>query len=349
MCIFACILTPCPRSLPGSGPSPSGSTRYLMPDTRPDIHVAIAFDEGYVRPVYVLLTSIFVNNPDCQIQVHAIATEVPEAEKAKMVAYARQQGGDMHFYVVGPEVTQGFPVPGPDEPEAYITMAAYYRLFLPHLLPQDIERLLYLDIDILVVGRLLPMYQTPMGDTAVGAVMEIEVPLRDEIGITNLADYFNSGVLLMALPQWRAQHITEKALEVIRATPAATLKYHDQDALNVVFHGTWHRLDSRYNLMKAYIPHDLARRDYQKFLADQVIIHYNGRNKPWHRACENKLRFLYPQYLRQSPVAQLGQFLPKPLSRQGMANLVRSRALETYFNYPEVANLWRRVKGALGR
>lgn len=316
-----------------------------MSDSRPVLHLAIAFDIGYVRPVYVLLASIFTNNRDCQIQLHAIATEVPEAEKAKIQAYARQQGGDMHFYTVGPEVTQGFPVPGPDEPEAYITIAAYYRLFLPHLLPQSIKRLLYLDIDILVVGSLLTMYQTPMGDTAVGAVMEIEVPLRDEIGITRLEDYFNSGVLLMALPQWRTQHITEKALEVIRNTPATTLKYHDQDALNVVFQGAWHRLDSRYNLMKAYIPHDLARRDYQRFLADKVIIHYNGRNKPWHRACENKLRFLYPQYLRQSPVARFGQFLPKPLSRQTMASLVRSRMLETYFNYPEIGAVWRRMKG----
>lgn len=317
-----------------------------MPDSRPSIHVAIAFDEGYLRPVYVLLTSIFVHNPNCQLHLHAIAPEVPEAEKAKLQAYVRQQGGELQFYVVGPEVTQGFPVPGPDEPEAYITMAAYYRLFLPHLLPQDIARLIYLDIDTLVVGPLLPLYQTPMGDTAAGAVLELEVPLRTEIGLTRLTDYFNSGVLLMALPQWREQRITEQALEVIRNTPPAALKYHDQDALNVVFDGTWHRLDSGYNLMKAYIPHDLARRDYAAFLTDKVIIHYNGRNKPWHRACENKLRFLYKRYLQQSPVAALGQFLPKPMSRQTLVQLLRSRVLETYFNYPAVGVLWRRVKGS---
>ena len=85
------------------------------------------------------------------------------------------------------------------------------------------------------------------------------------------------------------------------------------------------------------------------FLADKVIIHYNGRNKPWHRACENKLRFLYKRYLRQSPVAALGQFLPKPMSRRVLTQLVRSRVLEIYFNYPEVGNLWRRVKGQLGK
>ncbi|WP_216689967.1 glycosyltransferase family 8 protein [Hymenobacter siberiensis] len=312
------------------------------------IHVAIAFDEGYVTPVYVLLTSVFRNNQDCPIQVHAIATDVPAAEKANLVAYARQQGGDMHFYDISPEVMYGFPVPGPDEPEAYITLAAYYRLFFPRLIPQDIERLLYLDVDMLVIGSLREVCETDLGEAVVGAVMEAEVPLRAEIGINRLEDYFNSGMLLMDMPKWRDQLITEQAIQVI-ITQAEKLLYHDQDALNVVFNGGWHRLDSRYNLMKAYIPHDLPKREYRKFLADKIIIHYNGRNKPWHRACENKLRFLYSEYLWQSPSAKAGQFIMKTITRQGMVNLLYSRALETYFNYPEVGQAWRKLKAALGR
>ncbi|GAB2775885.1 lipopolysaccharide biosynthesis glycosyltransferase [Hymenobacter luteus] len=308
------------------------------------IHIAIAFDEVYVTPVYVLLTSIFSNNRNSQVQVHAIATDVPEAEKARMVEFVRQQGGDMHFYVVSPEVTSGFPVPGPDEPEAYITMAAYYRLFFPRLVPQDIERLLYLDIDMLVIGSLDSMYQTDLQGAAVGAVMEIEVPLRSEIGIRRLEDYFNSGMLLMHLPRWREQQISEQAIEVIVRTPKEVLLYHDQDALNVVFDGRWHRLESRYNLMKAYIPHDLARRDLRTYLADKVIIHYNGRNKPWHRACINRLRFLYPHYLRQSPVARSSRYMPKPITKETLKQLVHSRVMETYFNYPKIGQLWRRLK-----
>ena len=312
------------------------------------IHVAVAFDEVYITPVYVLLTSIFVNNRDIHIHVHAIATGVPQADKVSISEFARQQGGAAYFYDISPEVTQGFPVPGPDEPEAYITLAAYYRLFLPRLVPQDIERLLYLDVDTLVIGSLRAVYQSDLGGAAAGAVMEAEVPLRAEIGIRRLEDYFNSGVLLMDLPKWRAQRISEQAITVI-ATFADKLLYHDQDALNVVFQGTWHRLSAGYNLMKACVPHDLPKRAYRTFLADKVIIHYNGRNKPWHRACENKLRFLYPEYLRQSPRAQVGRYLSKPLTRQGLTKLLYSRALETYFNYPEIGSLWRRVKATLGR
>ena len=315
----------------------------------PVLHVAVAFDEVYITPIYALLTSLFVSNRDCQIHVHAITSGVSAADKASIAEFARQQEGAAHFYDLSPEVTHGFPVPGPDEPEAYITLASYYRLFFPRLVPPDIARLLYLDADTLVVGSLLDVYQSDLGGAAAGAVMEAEVPLRAEIGIRRLEDYFNAGVLLMDLPRWRAERISERAIEVITTTPPAKLRYHDQDALNVVFQGTWHRLDPRYNLMNAYVPHDLPRRAYRRFLADKVIIHYNGRNKPWHRACENKLRFLYPEYLRQSPRAGAGRYLPKPLNRQGLTTLLRSRALETYFNYPEVGHLWRRVKAALGQ
>jgi len=319
-----------------------------METNTPAIHVALAFDKGYVTPVYVLLASIFANNRASRLQVHAIATDVPAPEKEQLVAYARQQGGNMHFYELSPEVTQGFPVPGPDEPEAYITLAAYYRLFFPRLIPQDIERLLYMDVDMLVIGNLLELYQTDLGGVAVGAVLDTEMPSRAEIGIADMNDYFNSGLLLMDLPKWRAERISERAIEVI-VTLADKLDYHDQDALNVVFHGGWQRLAPRYNLMKAYIPHDLAKRDYAKFLADKVIIHYNGRNKPWHRACENKLRFLYPLYLHQSPRARMGRYLPKPLTRDSLVKLIYSRALETYFNYPEIGTVWRRAKGLLGK
>ena len=314
----------------------------------PVIHVAVASDEVYITPVYVLLTSIFVNNRDSYIHVHAIATGVPQAEKVSINEFVCLQGGAAYFYDISPEVMQAFPVPDPEEPEAYTTLATYCRLFLPRFVPQDIERLLYLDVDTLVTGSLKEMYQSDLGGAAAGAVMEVDVPLRSEIGIQRLADYFNAGVLLMDLPKWRAQRVSEQAITVI-ATFADKLLYHDQDALNVVFQGAWYRLISSYNLTKAYIPHDLPGRAHRAFLIDKVIVHYNGRNKPWHRDCENKLRFLYPEYLRQSPRAQVGRYFPKPLTRQGFAKLLHSQALKTHFNYLKIGSLWRRVKATLHR
>lgn len=312
-----------------------------MAQQPPVIHIAIAFDEGYITPVYALLTSIFLNNRDSPIQLHAIATEVPDAEKLKIISYARSQGGDVRFYELSEDITQGFPVP--DKSEAWLTLATYYRIFFPRLLASDIERLLYLDVDTTVVGGLSDLYRTDIGDAAIGAVMEAEMPLRTELGIFRTEDYFNAGVLLMNLPRWRTLRITEKSMDVISAHPEK-LEYCDQDALNMVFQGQWYRLNSRYNVMKAYIPYDLPKRAYRQFLTDKVIIHFNGRSKPWHRTCDNKLRFLYPEYLRQSPHARAKQYVKKAFTRQMVGKLLYSRALETYFNYPEIGTIWRLVK-----
>ncbi len=117
----------------------------------------------------------------------------------------------------------------------------------------------------------------------------------------------------------------------------------------MLFQGTWYRLDWRYNVLNEYIPHDLPQRDYQRFLADKVIIHYTGTPKPWHWACENKLRFLYRQYAQLLPGAYVKPYSNKKVSWQGMAKLLSSRALETYFNHPQVGQAWRRVKSILGK
>lgn len=310
------------------------------------IHVAIAFDEGYVTPVYVFLTSLFANNAVNKVTVHAIATGVPDSAKEELQQFARKHQAEVIFYTIGPELTADFPLP--DRPGAYITLATYYRLFFPQLIDQSIPRLIYIDVDTLIVGNLADLYNQPLNGKVIAAIAEGEMEPRPDIEFPNLADYFNAGVLLMDLAEWRAQDITKQALNII-ATYGERLKYHDQDALNLVFRGNWQRADPRFNLMKAYIPHDLSHRASSDYLRDKVIIHYNGALKPWHRACENRFRYLYQKYLQQSPRAAGPRYHPRKLSYQDMKRLVRSRALELYFDYPTLGKAWRQVKGILRR
>lgn len=317
-----------------------------MENPNSDIHLAIAFDEGYITPVYVFLTSLFANNTASSLTVHAIATEVSDSEKTRLQQFALEHRSEVIFYAIGPELTANFPLP--DRPGAYITLATYYRLFFPQLIDQAISRLIYIDADTLIVGNLSSLYMHPLNGKVIAAVQEAEMEPRPDIEFPNLADYFNAGVLLMDLSKWRAQEITKKALNVI-ATYGERLKYHDQDALNLVFRGNWQRVDESFNLMKAYIPYDLPCRAYNEYLRNKVVIHYNGALKPWHWACENKLRFLYKIYLMQSPIPLNKLYLKKKISVQGVRRLFFSRALEIYFNYPEVAHVWRRFKMILNK
>lgn len=312
-----------------------------------NINLAISFDQGYVPFVYVLLASVFHHNANVCIIIHALAPEVTSPDQGAIRAFVESQGGQVHFYALDPAATQGFALPNHET--SYFTLANYYRLFFADLVPQNLTALLYLDIDTLVVGPLSELFQTDLGTFAVGAVQDAEMHLRTDLGLTKQDDYFNSGVLLINLPQWRAQRVTEQACDIAIRYPEKVRGWVDQDALNMLFQGTWYRLDWRYNVLNTYIPHDLPQRDYQRFLADKVIIHYTGTPKPWHWACENKLRFLYPLYAQLLPGAYIKPYSNKKASWRGMAKLLSSRVLETYFNHPQVGQAWRRVKSILGK
>lgn len=311
------------------------------------IHLAISFDQGYVPFVYVLLASVFHNNAGSAVTIHAIAPEALSSQQDAIAAFVQQQGGSIHFYELDVAFTQGFALPTHET--SYFTLANYYRLFFANLVPQDLQKLLYIDIDTLVVGDLSPLFQLDLGELAIGAVQDVEMHLRTDLGLTNTEDYFNSGVLLINLPQWRKQHVTERACDLILRYPEKVRGWVDQDALNLLFQGVWFRLDWRYNVMNGYIPYDLPQRQYKQFLSDKVIIHFTGTPKPWHWACENKFRYLYPTYLQQVPGGYVQRHVNKKITWRAFTQLVAKRLLEAYFNYPEVGQAWRRVKSILKR
>jgi lipopolysaccharide biosynthesis glycosyltransferase len=310
------------------------------------INIAISFDEGYVPFVFVLLSSVFKHNVNSDIYVHAIAPEITPSASHEITNFVEENFAKIFFYKLDKSSTQGFALPNHES--SYFTLANYYRLFFADLVPNDLDKLLYLDIDTLVVGNLNELMQIDLEGFAVGAVQDIEMHLRTDLGIDKLTDYFNSGVMLIDLHQWRVQQVTEHACNIILEYPDKIRGWVDQDALNMLFKGNWYHLDWRYNLMNGYIPHDLPRRDYNKFLTQKNIIHYNGTPKPWHRACESRFRYLYQQYARHLPQAHLNS-PGKKLTWQDFVNLLQSRVLETYFNYPEVGLAWRRLKALMGR
>lgn len=309
--------------------------------------IAVCFDQGYVPYVYVLLSSVIERHAGLPVHVHVLAPGLPATDEAALTAFVAQRGGQLHFYQLDVAALQGFSLP--DHHTSYFTLANYYRLFLPDLVPKQLSRLLYLDVDTLVVGDLRPLFQLDLGDYALGAVQDADMHVRHDLGLSRQSDYFNSGVLLMNLPQWRRQRITERACELAVRYPEKVKGWVDQDALNLLLQGHWYRLDSRYNLVNGAIPTDLPRRAHAQYLADKIIIHYTGTPKPWHWASESRLRYLYQRYAQGLPQARNHRAPLRKLSRPQLVGLAKSRLLETYFNYPTIGRLWRNLKSLAGR
>lgn len=322
------------------------SNTLILMDKKPIIHFALAFDDKYINPFYVLLGSIFLNNKQNGIIIHIIVTGISQAEKEAITTYVIENSGKIIFYEVDLNYVSKLIVPEKDENP--LTGAMYYRLFFPFLVSPEVTRLLYIDVDTIVVGDLAGLADINLRGRPAGAVTDTDMPVRSDLNIFSTENYFNSGVLLIDIAVWKEQRISEHALKIIQEEPERIKQYPDQDALNIALKDNWYRLPTKYNLMRLYVPNEVPKRRFPLFLKDQKIIHYNGK-KPWFSDCEHRLRHVYQQYAKSSPHPEASRITKVSLSKEKRDKLLRSRLIEFYFDQPELVSLWRRVKALVGK
>jgi lipopolysaccharide biosynthesis glycosyltransferase len=173
--------------------------------------------------------------------------------------------------------------------EGLLAEPAYFRCLLPDLLPAELERVIYIDADTMVCGDLGDLYRHDLGGAPVGAVLDWVPTVREaitpwrELGLDGSAPYFNSGVLLVDLPQWRDAGAGPQALARCLADQrylAAQGRWmqHDQYGLNVVFHKRWSPLPNTWNYY-ADLP------DPGQVGPVPRIVHLVGNGKPWSPNC----------------------------------------------------------------
>ena len=153
----------------------------------------------------------------------------------------------------------------------HITAGTYLRFLLPELLP-DVDRIAYIDVDVVVNRPLDTLYDTPLEGLALAAVPDYPMLVGSRTwptffipaaGGTRLrfpayvervlglpcgpeaTNYFNCGVMLFDLAHWRRHDVAGRAIRYLSENPG--VYYMDQDALNVLMGGRYVRLDARWN------------------------------------------------------------------------------------------------------
>ena len=154
--------------------------------------------------------------------------------------------------------------------ESYITMAAYYRLIIADLFPH-LNKVLYLDVDIIAKGDISELYKIDLGESVLGAVRDqgdkqYIAKLKKNIEMDDSSNYFNSGVLLINLKKWREQNITQKLFSIEKKYRGKLL-CNDQDVLNKAFENNYKMLPQKFNALTVQ--------------DDTVIRHYYSKPKPW--------------------------------------------------------------------
>ena len=132
------------------------------------------------------------------------------------------------------------------------SVGAYFRMFLPKIFSDDINKIIYLDADIIVNLDITELWRIELGDKPLAAVPEKNDIFRDlpvsniwRKGFMKAEDYFNSGVLLINLEIWRIEkEIIFGSLKLINENKFG---YAEQDALNYCFSKDYLKLPMKFN------------------------------------------------------------------------------------------------------
>ncbi len=198
-----------------------------------------------------------------------------------------------------------------DKPQ--FTLATYYRLLIPKLLPESVKKVIYLDCDTIVLNDISDLWDQDVENHYLLAVpdmwteaMYVSSPyglkLYKELNIPAENKYFNAGVLVLNLEKWRDDDIASKIIDYIRRYREYVL-WLDQDGMNAILSGKWGELNPLWNVMtilykyRSWNESSFDKETFDKLIESPYILHFTEEKKPWHNDSNHPKRKLFFDYL----------------------------------------------------
>ncbi|MBK1856513.1 glycosyltransferase family 8 protein [Verrucomicrobiaceae bacterium 5K15] len=262
-----------------------------------EMHIAFCCDDLYAPYLCVTLASLRQNCCDLR-SYHIWVVSAGMGLSARESIQNVLSGSDISLNFITVRETD---IPENAPTHGHISLAAYYRILLPNLLPPEVDEVLYLDCDLLIEKDLKSLFDCDLEDNYLAAVTNPFFERWETLQLNPEWDYFNSGVLLLNLVKCREEAFVNNNFNII-AEESNHLVLHDQDTLNKACAGQWLRLSPVYNMQNAFYlnpPKKLAMKKglLKGLKEDAVIVHYSSSLKPWLYSCGHPLKSLYYKYL----------------------------------------------------
>lgn len=253
----------------------------------------------------VFLSSIKKTNNSNRITVFVLSEALTEESKNSLMKIVAGTYIILNFIKIDLSTLPPLPLEG----KAHISVATYYRILLPFILPDDIDKVLYLDCDMLVLDDLLPLYNSDISKLNAAATIDMfndDKRINERLMYAVDAGYFNAGMLLINLENWRRNKISEKAIDFIKNYPEKC-EAHDQDALNHALNGSYLKVSARYNMQldffcdyKYLIVNSSYYPDIENSRKNPCIIHFTGPTKPWLKNCNHPYKIFWDYFQEQT-------------------------------------------------
>lgn len=264
------------------------------------MNILLAFNSNYYMPALVLLKSLLVNNQWCrEIRIYVLYSDLKPGEIQRFSQVAEESGiAKAIFLPVETDTFQDAPLH-----LKWISRETYYRLLAQEMLPESVERVLYLDVDMIVMGSLEEFYHQDFEGKLLVACNRyglggVDPKRLEQLTLPRDTIYFNAGTLLYDLAGQR-QQIDPNILYEYPVLFYQQLKYGDQDVLNAVFYGLTKFADWRvYNCFDS---NTTRQRQEDRVRRSCKIFHYNGRGKPWTERYWGRMAWLFWDYAQLLP------------------------------------------------
>lgn len=265
----------------------------------------------------VSITSLFENNKSADtINVWLIEHDITQENKNNLIKIANKYERKIYFIPM-PDINSKWHLNLKMIKDEWL-FDSYVRLFLDDILPVSVERVLYLDGDVLITDSLQELWHIDLQGKCAAAVTDsIGESYYEMFRLSKNARYCNSGVILMDLIRWRKQKIGDKVAEYVREHNGYVF-FMEQTVFNAVLDSQIYILHPRYNVFSlmqcmSYDEHMYLRRPERfyakKFIREAVekpcLVHLTTCffiiNRAWIKNNNHPFKEIYLKYKEMTP------------------------------------------------
>ena len=266
------------------------------------IHIACCSNEKLAPMFGVVVTSIGINVTSDDVMMYLLHNGLKRSTVKRLQKIADRYNVGLKFLEIDLEILKDCPV---DEKIHYGNIMMYARLLLPSKLP-NLDKVIYLDCDLVVCKDLKSLWETDVNDVAVTMAPDLlyqDKATLSRLGINN--NYLNSGVIVMNLDYWRKHDVMKRLLAYI-SDKGNELIYNDQDSLNAILHDERRQLPVKYNVTPHYFlknPDNYPKEMHEEIRdarINPIIFHFLGKIKPWSLGCYLPGKELFMKYQKAS-------------------------------------------------
>jgi len=214
-------------------------------------NVCFAADDNYSSYLDIVLISLFENNTFDKISIFILDSGISKENIKIIKNTCEKYNGNVSFINVE-NIEEKFDISlNKMKVKGKFSLATYSRLFLVSLLPENVDKVLYLDCDALVLGSFEPLWKVDLSNYLAGGVLALNGndDVKRAIDLDSSDRYINAGMLLVNLKKWREENVEEKLLsELVRLNNKGIHFGMDQGVINSVLKGKILILNPEFNL-----------------------------------------------------------------------------------------------------